>query len=73
MTRQGAAMSDPGHEGRAADAEPTGTSTLVISRLVQPGREAQYEQLLEAFTAAAREARGYRGANFIRPGQPVTS
>jgi antibiotic biosynthesis monooxygenase (ABM) superfamily enzyme len=43
--------------------------TIVVRRRVKPGREAEYEAWLGRLTAAAqREAPGYLGAEFNRPG-----
>ena len=41
--------------------------TMVVSRRVRRGREADYERWIEGIIGAAREFEGHRGAEVIRP------
>ena len=45
--------------------------TVVISRVVRRGREAEYEEWLRGLTAAAAEFTGYVGADVIKPADHV--
>lgn len=44
--------------------------TAMISELVKPGKEAEYEQWLREISSAAQQFEGHTGVNFIRPQDP---
>ena len=51
----------------AAQPDPGGAVTTIVSRRVRPGHEADYERFLEGIIAAARSYPGHLGVEVIRP------
>ena len=74
MDTRGTAAESP--SGRVGDDLPascesraaTGPVTVIVSRQVKPGREAEYEAWLRGVTGAAHQFPGYLGADVVRPG-----
>lgn len=53
----------------AADAGPAGGAvTVLVTRRVKPGREADFERLMGEMMAAARAHAGHLGGQLVRPG-----
>lgn len=52
------------------EAETTGPVTVVISRRVQPGRHADYEQWVRDISGAVAQFPGHEGISVLRPGGP---
>ena len=55
----------------AGEAGRTGPVTVVISRRVRTGREADYEQWLEGILREINRFPGYLGTNILRPDNPT--
>ena len=73
MDTMGAAADGPSSRvgdmpASCASRAATGPVTVIVSRQVKPGREADYEAWLQGVTRAAHQFPGYLGADVIRPG-----
>ncbi|MAI91251.1 antibiotic biosynthesis monooxygenase [Ponticaulis sp.] len=55
----------------AEDTDTNAPITVVVSRRVKPGQEAEFERLSSEMTASASDFDGHMGANMFRPSTPA--